>query len=401
MAAAKIIIYKELKRIFTDKRLVFTAFIMPGMLIAIIYSLMGSTLNNMLHRTQQEIPYVYFINTPQSFENVLQTHKEEFDLQYGDIKPDNSEMNDRLLSENVKLYVIFDPQFDVSLNNYQLNGKLPTIELYYNPVNEVSSRALYTMQNILEEYKYTVIGQRLGNQEFVNVYDSQVFEIKNEQKEAGKGISMLLPFMISIFLFAGAMQTGIDSVAGEKERGTMSLLLLTPVNRSAIATGKIISLGIIALISAFSSFIGIIISLPNASYMYGGLVDLENLRYGAGDIFQLALLLIFLTGIYVSLICLLSVMAKNIKEASALVTPVYIIVMIAGMLTMFTGNGEPALYRYAIPVYGMIMAIKSLLIFELTSTAMLVACLSSLAIITVLVFVIGKCFTSERIMMNV
>ena len=42
----------------------------------------------------------------------------------------------------------------------------------------------------------------------------------------------------------------------EKERGTIATLLVTPMKRGQLAMGKIISLGIIGLLSGISSFVG-------------------------------------------------------------------------------------------------------------------------------------------------
>jgi sodium transport system permease protein len=73
--------------------------------------------------------------------------------------------------------------------------------------------------------------------------------------------------LIIMFLFSGAMSIGPDSIAGEKERGTIATLLVTPVKRSEIAIGKVMSLSIISLFSATSSFIGIMLSLPKLLQM--------------------------------------------------------------------------------------------------------------------------------------
>ena len=52
----------------------------------------------------------------------------------------------------------------------------------------------------------------------------------------------MLPYFITILLFAGAMGLGVDMITGEKERGTMASLLVTPVKRSSIVLGKVFAL---------------------------------------------------------------------------------------------------------------------------------------------------------------
>jgi len=66
----------------------------------------------------------------------------------------------------------------------------------------------------------------------------------------GKIIASLLPMLMIMFLFSGAMSIGPESIAGEKERGTIATLLVTPVKRKEIAIGKILALSVLSLISA-------------------------------------------------------------------------------------------------------------------------------------------------------
>ncbi|MCK7484352.1 MAG: ABC transporter permease subunit [Bacillus subtilis] len=65
-------------------------------------------------------------------------------------------------------------------------------------------------------------------------------------------LSTLLPMLVVMFMFTGAMAIGPESIAGEKERGTIATLLVTPVKRREIALGKVFSLGVLSLISAAS-----------------------------------------------------------------------------------------------------------------------------------------------------
>ncbi|MFQ7035420.1 MAG: ABC transporter permease subunit [Candidatus Borkfalkia sp.] len=47
-----------------------------------------------------------------------------------------------------------------------------------------------------------------------------------------------------------------ESIAGEKERGTIATLLVTPIKRSELVVGKVLSLSALSSLSAISSFIG-------------------------------------------------------------------------------------------------------------------------------------------------
>jgi ABC-type Na+ efflux pump permease subunit len=62
---------------------------------------------------------------------------------------------------------------------------------------------------------------------------------------------MILPFLILSFLFSGCLAVTPESIAGEKERGTIATLLVTPIKRRELAIGKIISLSILATLAAY------------------------------------------------------------------------------------------------------------------------------------------------------
>ncbi|HRX42523.1 MAG TPA: hypothetical protein P5315_07080, partial [Clostridia bacterium] len=61
------IMKKELRRVFFDRKLAFTVFVMPGLTIAIIYSLMGGMIEKMGSDTSEHIAVIKTINAPVEF----------------------------------------------------------------------------------------------------------------------------------------------------------------------------------------------------------------------------------------------------------------------------------------------------------------------------------------------
>ena len=107
-----------------------------------------------------------------------------------------------------------------------------------------------------------------------------------------------------IFLFSGCMGVAPESIAGEKERGTIATLLVTPMNRGQLAIGKVISLGVIALLSGLSSFIGTFASLP--SLMGGADTGMDASIYGVTDFVMLFGVILSTVLLIVGLICVIS-----------------------------------------------------------------------------------------------
>ncbi|WZL80674.1 ABC transporter permease subunit [Vallitaleaceae bacterium 9-2] len=397
-----VVVKKELLRVFTDRRLVFSAFILPALSIFILYSLMGKMIGNMTQSIEENIPTVKAANAPESFREYMAT--QSIPIEYIDMKALDT-TKEEILTGTTELLLVFSENFEVTIQEYATADK-PDIHTFYNPSEEYSQSAKNTFEyTLLPEYETMLLTQRFDG---INAFTAFTIDRDNEQskiaqpgKEAGFSLAFMMPMLLNIMLFAGAMGIGIDVIAGEKERGTMATMLLTPVNRETIAMGKVISLGIVAIVSAICTFGAIIASLPNASALLaaGNEVSIAGLAFTGMDYLMLLVILIVQVGVFVGLICLISVIAKSVKEAGTYISPIYILVMISAFGTVFT-TGDVKLYNYFIPVMGNVFAIKELLLKELSYMEFGVTVGVSLVLIGILLKLITLAFNHEKIMFN-
>lgn len=391
-----VVIKKELKRIFTDRRLIFTTMILPALSIYLMYSLMGNMMTDRIDDVEDNIPVVIAVNAPTSFKGFVDESR--FEMVY-ETEPSEA-LETKILNGEAEIYMIFDDNFDAAAMNFEN----PNVQRYYNGSEDYSQEARYNMDSVLESYEAQLLGIRIGNPDHVNVFDLNRDvtndKIQDAQKATGKGLSILLPMLIAIFLFSGAMSVGPDMIAGEKERGTMATLLVTPVRRETLAMGKVISLGIIAIISSASSLLGIVLSMPKAGSMFArDGIDMASLQFGVMEYVSLFAIMTTLVAVYVAIICMVSIVSKTIKEANTYMSPIYMIVMISGFTTMYT-TGTIESWRYLIPVYGSVMALKKLFAFELTTNMLLYTCGSSVVLAGIMIVIIKSLFSNEKVMFN-
>lgn len=377
---------KEWDRVIKDKRLVFSVMLLPGLMIFLIYSFMGSALSNF---TEEEIANVAIINPVTDFETIYSSIETDETLNLMVIEPADIETyKDKIDQREWDLIIVFPADFET-----QVGTTIPEIEIYFNPNEFQSTSVVNRFNGYLDVYRSELIEDYFG--------DTSVFAIiagstpLDENEAIGEMMSMLLPMLVIMFLFSGAMSIGPESIAGEKERGTMATLLITPVKRSEIALGKILSLGVLSLISAVSSFIGVISSLPKMLQM--GDADINI--YGFQE-YALILLLLFSTVfVIVGIIAVISAYAKNLKEASTLIMPIYILTILVGVSSMFGEGATGVFYMYLIPIYNTVQALTAILMFDSnTSLYILITILSNLLYVVGLVFLLNKMFKSERIM---
>ena len=68
------IVRKELDKVFRNPRLIFSTFILPGLMIFIIYSTMGNMATDEMNKVTEEESIIYLINAPESFETVIEAY---------------------------------------------------------------------------------------------------------------------------------------------------------------------------------------------------------------------------------------------------------------------------------------------------------------------------------------
>ncbi len=113
-------------------------------------------------------------------------------------------------------------------------------------------------------------------------------------------------------------------VAGEKERGTMASMLVAPIKRSSIVLGKVFALMIISGISSVVYVAVMVGFLPQMMGAYGS--EGMGLSLEVGQVLMMAFLLIAIAFLYSGIIVLISVFAKDTKEASSYIMPVYMLI---------------------------------------------------------------------------
>ena len=221
--------------------------------------------------------------------------------------------------------------------------------------------------------------------------------IQDDEKASGQALGMMLPYFITILLFAGAMGIGTDMIAGEKERGTMASLLVAPVKRSSIVLGKVFALMVVSGISSLVYVAGMVICTPFMMDSMTGMDEALNLNLGPDQILMLGLLLVAIAFLYSAVVALISVFAKTTKEASSYIMPVYMVVLVVGLLTMFRmGNGGP--WDYYIPFYNSAIALQAILSHELTMSQYLITLVETLALGGILTVLIARAFNNEKVM---
>lgn len=241
---------KELARFFGDRRLVITTLLLPGIMIYVVYSFLGSVMMKTMLPEDTYVAKASVVDMPDSVREEMRELR--VDWQQAD-REQLTEIRQEIQEKQVDGLVVFPADFDTVVENYQVSSgeSAPNVEIYYNSAEPESAHFYNEVSEVLEQYETS-----LANKLDINAGDSVYYDCATSKDTTGQMFSMMMPLLLMMFLYSGCMSVAPESIAGEKERGTIATLLVTPMKRSSLALGKVFSLSIIALLAGCSSFIG-------------------------------------------------------------------------------------------------------------------------------------------------
>lgn len=381
------IMKKELARFFGDKRTV-AGVLLPGVMIYVLYSFMGTAMGSVFGVEEDYVPSIQAVRLPQSIAALADsagmalTEGEEAGLPAA---------MDQVAGQELDLLVVFPEDFDQAVADYSVaSGEpAPHVEVYYSSVSTASQSAYMAFTGLLDSYE-----SLLANKFDVNAGEG-VYDLATAEESTGALFAMLMPMLLMMFLYSGCSAVAPESIAGEKERGTIATMLVTPIRRSDIAVGKILALAVITVLSGASSTLGTILSLPNL--MGGAAGEMDANIYGVRDYLLLAAVILSTVLLLVTLVALLSAFAKTVKEAQTYAVPLMILVMVLGITGMFGGGASQNLAVYAIPLYNSVQCIVGIFSFSLQGQAVALTAAVNGAATLLGVFVLTRMFNSEGI----
>lgn len=372
------ILKKEFVRFFKDRRMRLSI-ILPGILIYVLYSLIGTVVKDKTKTEANYTPTAYVINTPTSL-------SEQLKLVYNisDKTLTEEEAKTAVENKDIDILIVFPLNFDAVLNGE--DNSTPDIQIFYNSSSQHSSTGFNIANTLLQTINKTAFTINMQN----NKYD-----LADDKVVMATILSTMIPMLMFALLASGCMAVAPEAIAGEKERGTMATLLITPVKRWQIALGKIISLSVFALLSGLSSFLGVILSLPKLTM--GAIGSNAATLYSVGHYFMIFGIIISVVLVIISAFSVISCFARTVKESTSLITPLMIVIILMGMASMFI-SGSPAIGFYLIPLFGSGIAIANIMAFTISPLAVVFSIISNLVVAVLLIVLLSKMFKSEKVM---
>ena len=385
------IFLKEIKRVFSDRRMLISLFL-PGVLIYLVYTLMGSVMTNAMTTastkdTTFEIVYTNnsgAIETPKliSFlETSIEGGKNNNKVNAKEITlADVDTYKNQLKEGKLDLVISYTDDFENKLGESAANNN---INLFYNGDSNASSELYnYASQVVSMSYTNYTVNQN-------GLIDANVGE---KDMMAMKIVSMIIPMVTISILFSTVIAICPEAIAGEKERGTLASLLLTPIKRGEFVAGKVMSLSVTAIASGSVSFLGLILSIPK---LMGGF----NISITPVEGILLFLLVVSVLLLFVAIGVFISSLANTVKEAAGYLSPIMIVFMLFGMAPSLFGFDQ--WYLSFVPILNVCCSINALLVGSNSLPLFFGITVASNVVYTVLLMLaVTKLFNQEKIVLG-
>jgi sodium transport system permease protein len=167
-------------------------------------------------------------------------------------------------------------------------------------------------------------------------------------------LARIFPFLLVMWSLTGALYPAVDLCAGEKERGTMETLLISPASREEIVYGKFLTIWVFSGATALLN----LASMGVTTALFSGSLPGSGLRLAA--ILWCVLLVLPLSAFFSALCLAVGAYARSTKEGQYYLMPLFLFTLPLIFLTLAPGVELNPLYSM-VPVTGVALLLQRLL----------------------------------------
>ncbi|CAH9061717.1 ABC transporter permease protein NatB [Pseudoalteromonas holothuriae] len=356
---------KELLELLRDRKTLFFVLALPMLIFPVIMGLVGFLGSQAALKAEQKVHTYYIINAQHSKQFAERVFYHKSFKQYSGAEQfdtiDALKEAVRSGSIDVGIYLEADPA-DALKQGKQAKWQMvfndaQSINFIYNRLQSLANE----FSELLREQALVSLGVSKDKQQAIlqPIVVSKV-DTADKRENIGEKIGAFIPYLLIPLVLMGASYPAIDLGAGEKERGTLETLLLTPVTRTQLVLGKFLTV----LLSSLACATVTVLSMAIWVSVAVSFVELDTIKNAFSSITGMDFVLIFallvpIAAIFSSLVLAISIYARTFKEAQNYMAPlsmgVFLPIVVSLMPNMVL-NAKTAL----IPVTNVALAIKEI-----------------------------------------
>jgi sodium transport system permease protein len=375
----KVILKKELLDTVRDRKTLFAMIVVPLVLMPLLMMvspLISQKEAQKVKETVYNISVVGEQNSPSLVSFLQATPNTKVVIE-------NNNLEEKLKKGEVQLIVTIQEGFEQAVQQ----EKSANLILQFDSTQPLSANARMQFDQLLNAYSKNLVAGRLAqkglNTELLEPVKLQAQDTASQEKVGGLILAMIMPLILTIWAVSGGMYTAIDVSAGEKERGTLEPLLLTPPRRLAIVTGKFLAILSVAMAAIILALISMVASLRFLVPMIEKGTSQQSISLSVSSFLLTLFVAFLLTAFICALELTICTWARNFKQAQNYITPLYLVIMLPAMVLQIMQTFVPPSYFYAIPVLNTMLAMKEIFMGKLDWNHLSTVTFSSLVFIAV------------------
>lgn len=266
---------------------------------------------------------------------------------------------------------------------YEPSARGERLRIAYDSSREGSDATESTLEDAAEVY---LESRRLAEAEGLGLSDKDLrplsYEVENTSSSSQVAryvLSIMLPLLLVLMLPQGAYYTALDTVVGERERGTLETLLSSPATRQQILVGKFLFVTLSSLLTFSLNLLSLALFLGFALQLMGLEASL-SFSLNPADLVVVMLSALLVAAFLAAAMMVLAVPCKNYREGQSALMPLFLVSSLSGLVVATQGDSFPT-WLALIPVVNVAALVRETLRGELDWN-MVVLTLSSLALLT-------------------
>lgn len=334
---------KELMDSTRDRRALRQSIIVP-IIIGVFYAVFNPILASSISARAQDpvtIPVQGLENAGQDFINLLG----QFEIT---LQPFDGDLAAAVASGDEEAGLIIPGGFSSSINSEQpANLTLLMNQTAGGPMGGSfsSERLNLAIKTYNEQVSIARVQKRALDPTLLTPINLDARDLASPEQLAGRFAALMLPILVGVIVVQGGLFIAIDVTAGEKERGTLEALLVTPASDIEVLVGKLIAVFTLSSVPLILTFLG---------FWLGSNLLPNSISNGATLPFSIVIVAIIvglpLTLFIDMILMIVSIRTKAFKDAQSAATPVIFGCMIPGFAAAFLPPSS--MIAHIIPIYG-------------------------------------------------
>jgi sodium transport system permease protein len=209
-------------------------------------------------------------------------------------------------------------------------------------------------------------------------------------------ITAVVPFILILMTVTGAVYPAIDLTAGERERGTLEVLIAAPIPRIGVLLAKYVTVLLVALLTAAANLVTmtITISVSGLSRQLFGEAGIS-----AGVIAAVFGLLLLFAAFFSAVLLVITSSARSFKEAQAYLIPLMLISLAPGMLALMP-DVELSGLLLVTPLANIVLLGRDMFALKASGMATAIVVSSTLLYAAAAIALAARIFGAESVLYN-